>query len=84
MRIFRLCSGSAGVAFCLLLLLGAAVSSADVVHLIASETPYAGSVSSHPDGGFTVAWKSGNFGDIDVSSISNVSMPEALLPRRDS
>ncbi len=66
MRIFRWRPGSAGVAFCLLLLLGAAVSSADVLHLIASETPYAGSVSSHSDGGFTVAWKSGNFGDIDV------------------
>lgn len=56
MRIFRWRPGSAGVAFCLLMLLGGAVSSADVLHLIASDTPYAVSVSSHSDGGFTVAW----------------------------
>ncbi len=66
MRIFRWRPESAGVTFCLLLLLGASVSSADVLHLIASETPHAVSVSSHSDGGFTVAWTNGAPADLDA------------------
>ena len=56
MRIFRWRPGSVGVTFCLTLLLGAAASSADVIHLIASESARVAAVSSHSDGGFTVAW----------------------------
>lgn len=59
MRIFRVPLCAMALAFCIAALLGASAGSADVVHLIGAEATRVAAVSSHADGGFTVAWTSG-------------------------